>query len=80
MARQIRIEYPGAVYHVMARGNQGRPIFADDLDRQVWVQAVGQACEKTGWRKGVRPCKLATKRLTRGLGAARLSGNCYELF
>ena len=36
MARQIRIEYEGAAYHVMARGNQGQPIFADNLDRTVW--------------------------------------------
>ena len=34
MARQIRIEYDGAAYHVMARGNQGQAIFADDLDRK----------------------------------------------
>jgi hypothetical protein len=28
MARQIRIEYDGAAYHIMARGNQGQAIFA----------------------------------------------------
>ena len=50
MARQIRIEYGGAVYHVMARGNQGQTIFADNLDRRVWVKTLGEACEKTGWR------------------------------
>ena len=46
MARQIRIEYAGAVYHVMARGNHGRPIFADDLDRNAWLNTLGQA---SGW-------------------------------
>jgi hypothetical protein len=30
MARKIRIEYAGGAYHVMARGNQGRDIYADD--------------------------------------------------
>ena len=50
MARPIRIEYDGAVYHVMARGNQGQAIFADDLDRQVWLETLAEACEKTGWR------------------------------
>lgn len=50
MARQVRIEYAGAVYHVMARGNQGRAIFADDLDRQTWLDTLAQACAKTGWR------------------------------
>ena len=48
MARQPRIEYAGAVYRVMARGNQGRPIFADDQDRQAWLNTLGQACENTG--------------------------------
>src|ERR1035437_8511891 len=33
MARKIRIEYAGSAYHVMARGNQGRDIYADDRDR-----------------------------------------------
>ncbi len=50
MARKVRIEYAGAVYHVMARGNQGRPIFADDPDRRQWLQTLAEACEKTGWR------------------------------
>ena len=50
MARKIRIEYAGAVYHVMARGNQGQAIFADDEDRQMWLRTLGEACEKTGWR------------------------------
>jgi len=30
MARHIRIQYAGAAYHVMARGNQGGAIYADD--------------------------------------------------
>ncbi len=29
------MEYAGAAYHVMARGNQGRPIYADDFDRMI---------------------------------------------
>ena len=33
MARPIRIQYPGAVYHVMARGNQGKRVFDDDEGR-----------------------------------------------
>ena len=34
----------------MARGNQGRAIFKDDRDRQRWMETLGQACAKTGWR------------------------------
>jgi REP element-mobilizing transposase RayT len=50
MARPLRIEYPGAMYHVMARGNQGRAVFEDDTDRLRFIQTLGDACEKTGWR------------------------------
>ncbi len=34
VARPLRIEYPVAAYHVMARGNQGQVIFRDDADRR----------------------------------------------
>ncbi len=50
MARPIRIQYPGAVYHVMARGNHGQKIFADDADRKSFLSALAGACAKTGWR------------------------------
>ncbi len=50
MARPIRIQYPGAVYHVMARGNHGQKIFADDADRKTFLSALAEACAKTGWR------------------------------
>ena len=50
MARPLRIQYPGAVYHVMARGNHGQQIFQDDRDRQCFVETLGEACEKTGWK------------------------------
>src|SRR6059058_422292 len=49
MARALRIEYPGAVYHVVARGNQGQAIFQDDGDRRSFLKTLGEACEKTGW-------------------------------
>jgi REP element-mobilizing transposase RayT len=49
MARPLRIQYPGAVYHAMARGNQGRPIFRDDQDRRCFLETLAEACEKTGW-------------------------------
>ena len=37
MARKLRVEYPGAVYHVMNRGDRRKPIFKDDADRQRFV-------------------------------------------
>ena len=50
MARPIRIQYPGAVYHVMARGNQGKRVFDDDRDRGRFLETLEEACAKTGWR------------------------------
>ena len=50
MARGIRIEYAGAFYHVMARGNRRERIFRDEADRRFFVQTLGETCERTGWR------------------------------
>ena len=50
MARSLRIEYPGAFYHVMARGNRRGKIFVDDDDRRFFLKAVSEACGMTGWR------------------------------
>lgn len=50
MPRQQRIEYPGAVYHVMARGDRRESIVQNDEDRQMWWRTLAEACEKTGWR------------------------------
>jgi len=49
MARPLRFEYPGAVYHVMARGDGGKMIFDDDLDRKGFLSRLGEVCECHGW-------------------------------
>ena len=43
MARKIRIEYAGAAYPVMARGNQGQDIYADERDRKLWLAETERA-------------------------------------
>ncbi len=50
MARAVRIEYGGAFYHVMARGNRRERIFRDEADRVLFLETLGEACERTGWR------------------------------
>ena len=50
MPRKLRIQYPGAIYHVMNRGDRREPIFADDDDRRRFLAALGEACQKTGWQ------------------------------
>ena len=47
MARKVRVEYPGAIYHVMNRGDRREPIFKDDADRKLFLECLGEACEKT---------------------------------
>ncbi|MDY6992820.1 MAG: addiction module toxin RelE, partial [Pseudomonadota bacterium] len=37
MARPLRLEFSGALYHVTARGDRREPIYTDDLDRQEWI-------------------------------------------
>ena len=49
MARPLHVQYPGAVYHVVARGNHGQPIFADNPDRKRFLETLEEACQKTGW-------------------------------
>ena len=50
MPRSLRLQFPGACYHVMARGNRREAIFADDDDRRFFLRALAQASERTGWR------------------------------
>lgn len=50
MARKPRIHYPGAVYHVMLRGNAGDPIFFEDRDRYRLYLILQHAVEKFGCR------------------------------
>jgi len=49
MPRQLRVEYPGAVYHVMSRGDRREDIFHDDVDRQDFIKTLAEACQKTGF-------------------------------
>lgn len=46
MARQWRIEYPNALYHVMSRGNGGQNIFASDNDRHIFLTLLGTLTER----------------------------------
>jgi REP element-mobilizing transposase RayT len=49
-ARKLRVEYPGAIYHVMNPGDRREPIFRDDEDRQRFTAALEEACAKTAWQ------------------------------
>ncbi len=49
MARPLRIEYPGAVYHITARGNAYQAIFLDGTDREKFLEILGQTVERFNW-------------------------------
>jgi REP element-mobilizing transposase RayT len=46
MARAWRIEYEGALYHVLSRGNEQRPIFIDNDDRLLFLETLGEMSER----------------------------------
>ena len=50
MPRSLRIEYPGAIYHVMNRGDRREPIFLDDVDQEKFLTTLAEACAKTDWQ------------------------------
>lgn len=49
MARPLRIELCGGVYHVTSRGDGQEDIYLTDADRQAWLEVLGQVCERFNW-------------------------------
>jgi REP element-mobilizing transposase RayT len=49
MARPLRIEYPGALYHVTARGNHRQDIFVDDEDRERFLSILNHSVRRHNW-------------------------------
>lgn len=50
MARPLRIEYPGATYHVVARGNERSHIYTDDHDREGFLSEVERIAHRLQWQ------------------------------
>ena len=49
MARPLRIEFPGAVYHVTSRGNARSDIFEDNTDRTLFLATLSQVVARYNW-------------------------------
>lgn len=49
MARPLRIEFPGAIYHVTSRGNARAAIFKADADRELFLEVLRQVTERFNW-------------------------------
>lgn len=50
MARKLRIQFPGALYHVINRGNYRSDVFASDGAKTAFLGCLDEVCGKTGWR------------------------------
>lgn len=49
MARPVRIEFSGALYHVTSRGDRREAIYEDDVDRERFLEIRGQVIEGHNW-------------------------------
>lgn len=50
MTRPLRLEFPGAVYHLTARGDRRGDIFLDDTDRQTFLRLLEKEVRQQAWR------------------------------
>jgi len=50
MPRKMRVEYAGARYHVMSRGDRRENIYLDDVDRQDFIRTLAEACRQIDWQ------------------------------
>ena len=46
MTRPLRLEFPGALYHVTSRGNRCNAIYRSESDRHLWMEVLAQVCER----------------------------------
>lgn len=49
MARPLRLEWAGALYHVTARGDRREDVYLDDEDRTAFLTLLGQVCQRYNW-------------------------------
>lgn len=49
MVRPLRIEFPGALYHVTSRGDRCEDIYLDETDRTAWMSVLAIVCSRFNW-------------------------------
>lgn len=87
MARPLRLELAGAVYHVSALGNGGQPIFRGPADSALLLDVLGEVCRRFDWRC-LAYCLLPdryeivveTRRATLSQGMRQLNGRYTQAF
>ena len=50
MARPLRLQVPGGIYHVTSRGNAKQPIYRDDRDCETFLRTLNHVRARFGWR------------------------------
>jgi len=87
MARQLRLDFPGGLHHVTARGNARQPIVLDDTDRQQFLSLLSQEVLQQHWRcyayclmENHYHLLLETPEATLSLGMRRLNGRYTQYF
>lgn len=49
MSRPLRLQFPGALYHITSRGDGREPIYLEDRDRRAFLAILAHVCERYGW-------------------------------
>ena len=49
MARPLRLEFAGALYHVTSRGDRQEDIYLDDTDRETFLDVLAEVCDRFNW-------------------------------
>jgi len=87
MARPLRLEFPGALYHVTARGNAQQPIYRDDEDRRRFLASLAHAVDRYSWvmhayclMDNHYHLLLETPRPTLARGMRHLNGTCTQAY
>jgi hypothetical protein len=71
MARKLRAQYPGAMYHVMTRGDHQEVSFGDEDDRNLFLATLAEGCEKNGFEIHSF-CLMSNRMSVTSKGAIRL--------
>jgi len=87
MARPLRIEYPGAIYHVTSRGNARQNIFLDDEDKTLFLSKLERATKRYGFlfhsyclMDSHYHLLLETPKANLSLGMQRINGDYTQAF
>jgi putative transposase len=87
MARALRVEFPGAVYHVTSRGNARQVVFENDSDRREFLEGLQDCAERFRWlfhayclMDNHYHLLIETREANLSRGMRRLNGNFTQAF